>query len=254
MIDETLESSPEVSSESAAPDAKKAGRPKSSSLLANLLSENEQLKAENEQFKAELATKNAVEHHFEEISGFKDEHDRATEGHREAIKEAKSRGVDIEEVIERQLDSSEVRPVGSKGVQWLKAHRLKWINRKSQDERRISYHEGKGFFMVRPEKHPVKPSHGIKQENTWILGDTILMAEPLDLFESRRRQSISRMLHQSGEMREGTREQINQLIRNEAGQPHARPGITRSYRDNTWDRLEEGADIPGPSAQTISPS
>lgn len=225
----------------------------------------EDLQAENAALKANLeaATANsapspevtaAVADHFDKIDGFVDEHDRAKLKHREQIEDAKRRGVDAEEVIEYGLDSSEVRAIGWKGKEWMKAHRLRWVNKSSRQGQRISYHKGKGFFFVRPSEHPVRPTHGIKEENTWILGENVLMAEPMDFFLRNRERALSKMLHQGADMREGTREQINALIRNETGQPHARPGITKSYRDNTWDKVEEGAPIEGPSSHVIPPT
>jgi hypothetical protein len=211
---------------------------------------SERLQAEVEKLKTELAVKD----HFEKVEGFKDEHDRASEKHREDIEEAKERGVDPEEIIERGLDSSEVRTQGEKGREWAKSCQLRWVNRTSRDGVRTAFHEGLGYFFVKPSKHPVKPSHGIKREDTWIFGETVLMACPRELYERRRKAAYQKMLHQGGEAREGTREQINQLIRDETGQPAARPGITKSYRDNTWDELREEAPINGPSAHTISPA
>jgi len=203
---------------------------------------------------AEANAKLAVKDHFESIGDVKDEHDRAKEKHREEIDEAKRRGVDADEIIERSLDTSEVRGLGEKGREWIKQYQLRWVNRTSSEGVRTAFHEGLGYFFVRPNKDPVKPSHGIKREDTWIFGETVLMACPMSLYVRRRRAAFEKIIHQGGEMREGAREQINQLIRDETGQPSARPGITKSYRDNTWDELRTEAPINGPSAHTISPS
>lgn len=214
----------------------------------------ETLQAQLAEANAKLETKSAVADHFDKLDGFVDEHDRAKLKHKEQIAEAKERGIDPEEVIEYSLDSSEVRGIGYKGKKFMDEHRLRWVNKTSRSGTRVSYHKGKGFFVVRPGEHPVRPTHGIKEENAWIFGENILMAEPMDFFLRARDRAYSKMLHQGADMREGTREQINALIRNETGLPHARDGVTKSYRDNTWDKVEEGPEIVGPSAQTISPS
>jgi hypothetical protein len=194
----------------------------------------------------------AVAAHFEKLEGFKDEYDRKVEGQREAVHEAALRGVDTDEVIERELDRSMVRSNGPKGKSWLQSYRLKWVNRKGKDGLRVTEHEGKGFFIVKPGEDPVKPVCGLKHEETWIQGDLVLMAETMQNYERRRRRSLYNLAHQSGQMREGTREEINKLIRDESGLPHAAPGITRSRRDNTWDELTTGSPIEGPSGKGIA--
>lgn len=221
--------------------------------------------AENEALKANLeaatatatpspAVTAAVAEHFDKIDGFVDEHDRAKLKHREQIEDAKERGVDPDEIIEAGLDASEVRPTSYKGKMWMKENQMRWVNKTSRGGQRISYHKGRGYDFVRPSKHEVTPLHGVKEENTWVWGECVLMFEPMDYFVRNRKRALEKMIHQGADMREGTREQINELIRNETGQPHARDGITKSYRDNTWDKSEEGAPITGPSASTISPT
>lgn len=241
------------------PSKQKKGGPWFAKKIADLEAENAALKANLESATANAAPSpevaSAVAEHFDKIEGFVDEHDRAKMKHREMIAEAKERGVDPEEIIEYSLDTSEVRAVGYEGKKFLKEHRLRWVNKIGRGGQRVSYHKGKGFFMVRPSTHPfVRPTHGIKEEDTWILGENILMAEPMDFFIRSRERALSKMLHQGADMREGTREQINALIRNETGLPHARDGITKSYKDNTWDKVEEGPEVIGPSATTITPS
>jgi hypothetical protein len=236
-----------VSDETVPRETPKVGKPKKPNFYRD---KADRLQAENDKLKTELAVKD----HFETIDEFKDEHDRATEKHKEDIAEATERGVDPDEIIERGLDSSEVRTQGEKGREWAKNYQLRWVNRTSRDGSRMSFHEGLGYFFVKPSKHPVKPSHGIKREDQWLYGETVLMACPRELYERRRRAAYEKMLHQGGKARESTREEINKLIRDDTGQPHASPGITKSYRDNTWDSLTEEAPITGPSAHTISPA
>lgn len=258
MADETIAETPVATKRKG---GRQKGVPNKDTQIAELQAELEAAKASlavataaaAEKPQPELAA--AVAEHFDKIEGFVDEHDRAKMKHREQIEEAKERGVDPEEVIEYDLDASSIRAVGYEGTKFLKEHHLRWVNKTGRGGQRVSYHKGKGYFFVRPSTHPfIRPAHGIKEEDTWILGENVLMAEPMDFFLRARERAFSKMLHQGADMREGTREQINELIRNETGQPHARPGITKSYRDNTWDKVEEGAPIDGPSASTIPTS
>src|ERR1043166_9130764 len=127
--------SDEVTTETVAPRRTKAPkknfyRDKADKLAAENARLKEQLEKAidaQDQVPPDEQVSEAVKDHFKGetvITGFKDEYDRATEKHRDMVEHAKVHGLDPEEIIEYQLDRSEVRPMGYKGKQWFKENRL----------------------------------------------------------------------------------------------------------------------------------
>lgn len=178
--------------------------------------------------------------HVRGVQFVEDEHDRARRAQRERVHEAATRsglGATADEVIERDLDASHVRglPPG---------FHPKWVNRTSRDGYSVARHLGLGFFFARPSRYPkVRPSSGIKHEDTWIWGDLVLMFETLENRRKRQLRVQDNAERLDAGYRAGVVDQLNHIIRDEAHGP--------AHRDMAYDNSRDLPEETRPARRDI---
>lgn len=196
------------------------------------------------------ATEAGVE--FSQLDGFIDEYDRKVAGQRNTVHEASQRqglGVTPEEIIERELDRSDIR--GPKRSKFMEAYRPKWVYRLGREGRegvRILEHEGNGFFIVKPSKWEswFRPVAGVTREDTWIQGDLILMAETLENYQKRIYRTRVKAYNLDAGYRAAVQEEMKRAARESPG------GRVFAHRDiPTFADLVKQPDISGPNPHTL---
>lgn len=151
------------------------------------------------------------------IEFVKDERDKRVEQQREQMRGRMGR---------RRIDRTAMAEMDE-------AYRAKWIN---NDQRAINTAKARDFVMVERDKGIV-PKHAVwdSEKSAYVLGDLVLMKEPIEVYEEKRAAIREEGDFQAQQYQNDARETINKAARD--------AGISRAHEDIVQDDSKQGPDV-----------